>query len=397
MATINVFTGPSLAPDHVRQFLPTAEVLPPVARGDVYAARERGAGLIVVIDGSFSQQLAVSPREIVEVLGDGAVVLGASSMGAIRAAECWPAGMHGIGAVYRMYRQALLTSDDAVAVATDPDRDHAAVSVALVNVHAAVRRARGHRLIGKDSAEAIEGAAAGLFFARRTWRTILREARIPDPDGVLRAALEQVDVKRQDALRAVREVARTQPGLPSTTLFSRPSRYPGHDPLLGLDRGDAELRLLRWLFGSGRYQRYVWPLVIGEPEFDGVGVEEDRPAALRERLAAVLARLLKEPAEFARRLGEELVFMEEFDSELMRWHATLRVAVQESNPSAHVVTAVRESVAIAHGYGDWRSLAADVQDGRLYGAIPLSWVQDSCAALARLGSPPRAPERRTPR
>ncbi len=390
MPNISVFTGPSLPPGDVRQLLPHAEVLPPVARGDLHAARKRGAELLVVIDGSFSHQLAVSPREVVDVLDDGAVVLGASSMGAVRAADCWPAGMRGVGAVYRLYRAGLLASDDAVAVATDPDRDHSAVSVALVNVQAAVRRARGRGLIDASAAAAVESAAGGLFFAHRTWRAILHEAGVPDHDGSIRAFCERVDIKRTDAIMAIREAGRARGGTPVDTsigtAFSRPVRYPGHDPLLGLCVEDAQQELLRWLFGSGRYQRYVWPLVISEPEFRGLDEEEDRPAALRERLASALGRLLREPAELARRLTQELEFLDELDSELMRWHAVREVSKDKTERGlqarSNVLTATREAVAVAHGLGDWRSLTSDVDEGCLFGAIPLAWIEDACTQLA---------------
>jgi hypothetical protein len=70
MPGIVVFTGPSLEHDWVRRALPDAELLPPAARGDLYAARRRGAAVILLIDGVFTHRLAVSPREIVDVLGD---------------------------------------------------------------------------------------------------------------------------------------------------------------------------------------------------------------------------------------------------------------------------------------------------------------------------------------
>jgi hypothetical protein len=390
MPGIVVFTGPSLAHDWVRRALPDAELLPPAARGDLYAARRRGAAVILLIDGVFTHRLAVSPREIVDVLGDGATVYGSSSMGAIRAAECWPAGMRGIGFAFRLYRCGALSSDDAVAVATDPDRGHAAVSVALVNVLAAVRRAHRRGLIAAVSADDIETAASSLFFARRTWRAILQQAGVADPDGQLRAFLETVNIKREDAMRAVGEVARLgdagtagrQPG----TLPSRSARYSGHDPLLGLRRDEAETELLRWLFGSGRFQRYLWPLVVGEPELSDVSAEGDRSAALRERLATVLARLLADPSGLARRLGEELAFLEEFESELMLWHAVSQISGHQARHRVSVppstVAAVRDSVAIAHGYLDWASLKTDVSDGRIYGAIPLAWIERACATLA---------------
>ena len=54
------------------------------------------------------------PSEVVAALRDGARVLGAASMGAIRAAECWPAGMQGVGAVYSLYRLGVISDDDEV-------------------------------------------------------------------------------------------------------------------------------------------------------------------------------------------------------------------------------------------------------------------------------------------
>ncbi|HEV7898618.1 MAG TPA: TfuA-like protein [Planosporangium sp.] len=387
---VSVFTGPSLPPAEARRLLPEAEVLPPAARGDLYAARKRGAHLVLVIDGTFSHRLAISPREVVDVLADGARVLGASSMGAIRAAECWPAGMRGVGAVYRLYRAGLLSSDDAVAVATDPDNDYAAVSVALVNVYGATRRAGRRGLVDRSAARRIEEAATGLFFAQRTWRAILREAAVADRDGSLRVFCERVDLKRVDAVRAVRELARiavAEPvGQASSASFERPARYPGHDPLLGWDPDEIGPALTRWLFGSGRYQRYLWPLVVDEPEFHGLDHEPDRPTALRERLAVTLARLLDEPAAIAARLTAELEFLEEFETELMRWHAVQKVAAVKAGRGVrsrpNLLTATREAVAIAHGYDQWRSLTADLVDGRLFGAIPVAWVEQACAQLA---------------
>ena len=47
---------------------------------------------------------------------------------------CWPAGMHGEGAIYRLFRLGVLRDDDEVAVTADPDAGHTAISVALVHV-----------------------------------------------------------------------------------------------------------------------------------------------------------------------------------------------------------------------------------------------------------------------
>jgi hypothetical protein len=385
-ASLFVFVGPSLPHDEVRRLAPGAEVRPPASRGDLYAARAAGARRLLLIDGSFTQRLAVSPREVVDVLRDGATVAGASSMGALRAAECWPAGMLGIGRVYRMYRLGVLSSDDAVAVSTNPDAGHATVSVALVNICAAVRRARGSGRIDDATAKRIEDTACGLFFSERTWRRVLHDAAVPDPDGELRQFLASVDIKRSDAVQAVRTMARLtaeQPHPVAGEPFARGPRYPGHDPLLGRGADEADTELLQWLFGSGRYQRYLWPLMVGEPEFDGLHAETDRSGALRERLAAALVRMLGEPAPLARRLGDELRFLEEYDSELMRMHAA-RVSAERCGAPAtpHAVLAARESVAIDHGYVDWRSLASDIENERVFGAIPFPWVERACDRIA---------------
>src|SRR4051794_35601061 len=110
-----VFLGPTCPAEDVLSILPDAMVVPPVRRGDLYRYRILKHSLFVVIDGVFCTAPAVSPREVVDVLADGATVIGASSMGAIRAADCAPAGAIGIGEVYGLYRRRILSSEDEVA------------------------------------------------------------------------------------------------------------------------------------------------------------------------------------------------------------------------------------------------------------------------------------------
>jgi hypothetical protein len=112
-----VYVGPTLDPAAARTILPDAQLMPPIGRGELYRDRLLGFSVFLILDGVFLERLAVSPREIVDVLQDGATVVGASSMGAIRAAECRPAGMHGVGTIYHLYRRGHLTTEDDVAVA----------------------------------------------------------------------------------------------------------------------------------------------------------------------------------------------------------------------------------------------------------------------------------------
>jgi hypothetical protein len=405
-ATPVVFAGPSIPPDEVRRRLPGCTVLPPVGRGHLYQARESGAAAFLVIDGTFSHGFAVSPREVIDVVRDGALVLGASSMGAIRAAECWPVGMRGIGVVYRLYRLGVLRSDDEVAVATDSDAGHAAISCALVNVRYAARRAVLRGVVDAATEPAIVAAAQRLHFSRRTWPAILESAGVPDDHGTVAAFCARVDVKHDDAVRALDGLAAiladpaalvNRDRAPGRPPFAPPVRYPGHDRRYGHREEELRRSLTVWLFGSGRYQRYVWPLVAGEPEFGQVGTRAgDGPGELREGLVRVLSRwLATEQATQAvqTRMWHDLEYLDELDAEVSRWYAVRTLAETVTEAPGWLRRRVREEVAIAHGAATWNALLPHVVDGRLFGAIPMGWIAEACDVLARARAARLAQER----
>lgn len=387
-----VFAGPSIGAQMVREMIPDAVVMPPVARDDLYRVREAGYSHVLIIDGSFTHGFAVSPREVIDVIRDGAVVLGASSMGAIRAAECWPAGMQGVGLVYRLYRRQALQSDDEVVVATNPDDGHRAMSCALINVRCAARRAVRAGLINPSDALMIVETAEGLHFARRTWGHIFEDVTTAAGSPQVRALCGEVDVKREDAVRGLRrlidQLKASRPSAPGARKphpIARQARYPGHDPLYGHVQPALRVALLQWLFGSGRYQRYVWPLVVTDPVFGAMESSPGRrPGALRSGLAEALARALEDVDGLAERLWAELEFLDELEAELARWYAVRRVAESAEaalNPTGR--RRIREEVAIAHGAVSWSSLLPYVDNGRLFGAIPFDWIEMACDLMAQ--------------
>ncbi len=93
---IVVFLGPSLSRDKAEPVL-EADYRPPAKRGDLYLAAREGAEIILLIDGVFFQECSVAHKEVIYALEAGAKVLGASSMGALRASELDIYGMEGIG------------------------------------------------------------------------------------------------------------------------------------------------------------------------------------------------------------------------------------------------------------------------------------------------------------
>ncbi|HVQ13831.1 MAG TPA: TfuA-like protein, partial [Vicinamibacterales bacterium] len=100
---IVVFLGPSLPVDEARRILP-ARYLRPAQCGDVLRARRLSPKVIAIVDGVFASTPSVWHKEILLAIDDGIAVVGASSMGALRAAELAPFGMIGIGRIFDAYR-----------------------------------------------------------------------------------------------------------------------------------------------------------------------------------------------------------------------------------------------------------------------------------------------------
>jgi hypothetical protein len=83
--------------------IPGARVHPPVRHGDVLSIDAAAGDTVVIIDGAFFHAAAVRHKEILELLARGVRVVGAASMGALRAAELWRYGMIGVGDIFSKY------------------------------------------------------------------------------------------------------------------------------------------------------------------------------------------------------------------------------------------------------------------------------------------------------
>jgi TfuA protein len=210
-----VYLGPSLAVADAQQIL-QAEYRPPIRRGDL---KDVAAGTIVIIDGEFGQSLAVSPKEILSLLRAGTRVIGAASMGALRAAELHTFGMEGVGAVYEAYRSGRLTRDDEVALSYCPET-LAPLTVPLVNIRFLLERLLRVGQVTAPLAAALLTAAEDIFFADRTesrlwtsWKAMLT----PTQQRRLRHAAQGLgeDVKARDSRMALQAAASHTPVKPS--------------------------------------------------------------------------------------------------------------------------------------------------------------------------------------
>src|SRR3979411_959136 len=136
MKTI-VFSGPSIAEAEVhRVAFPHA---PPIKRGDLAAVDDYD--VIVILDGEFGQNMSVSPKEILAVLDKGKAVIGAASMGALRASGLDRCGMIGVGWVYDYFRRSAVRRDADVALVYSPF-DFKPMTVPMVDTESSVERAQ---------------------------------------------------------------------------------------------------------------------------------------------------------------------------------------------------------------------------------------------------------------
>ncbi|MGH3425983.1 MAG: TfuA-like protein, partial [Mycobacteriales bacterium] len=285
-----VYLGPSLPGSDAEIALPGCDLRAPIRRGDLYRDRLGGGSVFVIIDGVFHQEPAVSPREILDVLEDGAVIVGASSMGALRAAECWPAGMRGVGTIYRLYRRgALLSDDEVILVYSSEGSGYQPRSVPLINVRYALSRALRKGLLERPAAERIVASAQRLHFSERCWPVILANAGALDPHGELQTLVSSLDLKREDTVRCLHTVARWLAETPAlaerprrlSTAFipSEARRQRDYDALAGLDREEVKRDLSRWQLISGRYSRHLLRIAAVDPEI-GLAARLKRKGAL---------------------------------------------------------------------------------------------------------------------
>jgi hypothetical protein len=192
------FSGPSLFGIDLGAF-PQIEFRPPAASGDILSAVQQGATAIGLIDGLYGDRAAVWHKEILYALSQDIPVLGAASMGALRAAECEAFGMVGIGDVFRSYQDGFRTSDADVAILHAPaELGYRPLTIALVDAEATIAGMAG-QLNDGDLASLTEAARTQNFSAR-TWRSIVAEAKLA-PEMAKMLAVNAISVKTADAVQ----------------------------------------------------------------------------------------------------------------------------------------------------------------------------------------------------
>ncbi|MFV0308755.1 MAG: TfuA-like protein [Desertimonas sp.] len=205
-----VFVGPSLPVDRVRSIL-DADVRGPARRGDVAAAARGRPPTIVLLDGLYEREPAVTHKELLWAMQLGITVVGAASMGALRAAELDDFGMVGCGEVYGWFRDGIVDADADVAIAHLPaEYDHRPLTVAVVEVMAGAAQAVADGVVDRATATELVARARDLHYTERTWPAVCDG--LPDGRAIARHLAHGIrSVKSRDAERALQLVADGQP------------------------------------------------------------------------------------------------------------------------------------------------------------------------------------------
>lgn len=170
---VAIFAGPSV-PLPTRSRWPDLCWLPPAQGGD-FLRLGREFATIILIDGYFEHRSAPFHKEIMHCLADERAVWGASSMGALRAAELDCVGMVGVGTIYSAYKQGLWHGDDEVALVHAPERlGWQPLSIPMVEIRATLALALREGWMDRDQAMRLRAVAHALHFAERDWPALCR-------------------------------------------------------------------------------------------------------------------------------------------------------------------------------------------------------------------------------
>lgn len=195
-----VFAGPTLS--GLEGALPDGfQLRPPARRGDVLAALTGHPDTLVLLDGYYYTVPAVTHKELLYALDAGVRVIGAASLGALRAVELAPWGMTGVGRVFESFRDGELDGDDEVALLHAPaEQGYRPMTVALVEVREALRR------LALPEGDKLVAALKALPFMDRSPAQVNRLAQeILGEEGAsaLRREMAAYSVKREDARLAL--------------------------------------------------------------------------------------------------------------------------------------------------------------------------------------------------
>ena len=171
-----IFVGPSVTSEFRKSLNKKEEVIikPPIQAGDIWKiiSEEKDISHILIIDGYFYTKLSVLHKEILSAINQNKNVIGAASLGALRAKELNSYGMIGFGEVFNFYNQFPHTGDDEVGILHTDDLEYENLSIPLINLRILLNKKKFIDNKMKFFLSSLINKLEKVAFSNRTWQYI---------------------------------------------------------------------------------------------------------------------------------------------------------------------------------------------------------------------------------
>src|ERR687896_831095 len=176
-----IFLGPSLSREKAKKIF-DADYRPPARKGDflrLAADFDTAEMAVGFVDGVFLQDYPPTPIEVYHLIRkNGVLLVGAASLGALRAVELEKFGMVGIGKIFQLYKTGKLDADDEVAVTfASEEGDYKLQSEAMIDIRYNLYLAHRKGIISEKAKNVLVKLAKEIYFPHRKYTYILEEAK----------------------------------------------------------------------------------------------------------------------------------------------------------------------------------------------------------------------------
>jgi len=222
-----IFIGPSLTIEKARKIF-NADYRPPAKKGDflrlLTCINDDDHFMVGLVDGLFLQDYPPTPIEVFQLLiKKNILVLGAASLGALRAVELEKYGMIGIGKIFELYKNNKIAADDEVAV-TFAEDTQLIQSEAMIDIRYNLFIALKKGVIDEYTKGAAVKVAKSIYFPNRNYEDIIDETKrlyplLSDYLESFRSYISKYrqSLKEHDAIKLVNYVKRKYEGEISRT------------------------------------------------------------------------------------------------------------------------------------------------------------------------------------
>lgn len=199
-----VYLGPTLNRDEASKIL-EADYRDPAKKGDFLRLSHTSdeKKYVGFIDGVFLHDYPPSPIEVYHLATRKNIeLIGASSLGALRAVELEKFGMKGIGKIFQLFKNGILNADDEVAVTFVRDKN-ILQSEALIDIRFNLFLAYKKGIITKQTKKRFVRIAKNIYFPFRNYDDIIRltQEQFPSIHDELENFRDYI-LKNRDSLKA---------------------------------------------------------------------------------------------------------------------------------------------------------------------------------------------------